>query len=211
MAMRTQQLPRLMLVTDRNGTRGRDLVEVVAAAARGGVGLVQIRERDLSDDALRELVLRIREVVPEGTQLLVNSSVRVARTLRVGLHLPAGASLLGETDLGGQPYGRSVHDEDELKIALDDGADFLVLGTIYPTPCKPGHPGAGLQLVQRICREVRPLPVFAIGGVEVGRIPDLIHAGAHGVAVSSGLLAANDPTRIAEAMNLAIEVALRAG
>jgi len=199
-----------MLVTDRDGTRGRDLVKVVACAARGGVGLVQIREPDLSDDALRELVLRIREAVPARTQLLVNSSVRVARTLRLGLHLPAVAPLLGETDLGGEPYGRSVHDENELRTALEDRADYLVLGTIFPTQCKPGHPGAGVQLVQRICRQVHPLPVFAIGGVEIGRIPELIHAGAHGVAVSSGLLSANDPTRIAQAMSLAIEVALQA-
>ena len=208
--MLTYELPRLMLVTDRAGTRGRDLVEVVAAAVRGGVGMVQVRERDLTDDALREWVQRIRDAVPPETRLLVNTSVRVARTLRVGLHLPARAPALGEIDLAGEPYGRSVHDDEELDRALADDVDYVVLGTIFPTSCKPGHPGAGLPLVERICRRVDPLPVYAIGGITLGRIPELIHAGAHGVALSSALLTANDPTRVAEGMRLAIDVARQA-
>lgn len=199
-----------MLVTDRTRTRGRGIVEVVAAAVRGGVGLVQIREPELTDDALRDWVWRIRDAVSPETRLLVNPSVRVARTLRVGLHLPARAAPLGETDLGGELYGRSVHDDDELARALEERVDYIVLGTIFPTRCKPGHPGAGLTLVERICRQVSPLPVFAIGGVTVARIPQLIHAGAHGIAVSSALLTANDPARVAQAMTLALDVARRA-
>jgi len=208
--MTTYELPRLMLVTNRKGTRGRNLVEVVASAARGGVGMVQVRERDLADDALRDWVQQIREAVPSTTRLLVNTSVRVARTLRTGLHLPAKAPPLGEIDLCGEPYGRSVHDEEELRRAQSDGVDYIVLGTIFPTESKPGHPGSGVSLVQRICRSVAPLPVYAIGGITFGRIPELIRAGAHGVAVSSALLAANDPARVAEAMSLAIDVACRA-
>jgi len=199
-----------MLVTDRSRTRGRDLVDLVAAAARGGVGLVQIRERALSDDALRELVRRVRAAVPPATRVIVNTSVRVARTARTGVHLPARAPALGGVELAGELYGRSVHDEEELRRALLDRADYVVLGTIYPTPSKPGHPGSGPALVARICRQAAPLPVFAIGGVSVARVPALIHSGAHGVAVTGAILAANDPERVAEAIVLAIEVSRRA-
>ena len=68
----TLDLPRLMLVTDRRRTRGRDLVPCVAQAVSGGVGLVQVREPDLPDDELRELVRRIRDAVGTRTTIVVN-------------------------------------------------------------------------------------------------------------------------------------------
>jgi thiamine-phosphate pyrophosphorylase len=198
-----------MLVSDRDAVRGRDLVELIGAATRGGVGMVQLREPYLSDDALRDLVQRVRDVVPQGTRVIVNSAPRVARTMRTGLHLPARAAALGGADLHGEPYGRSVHDADETEFAMQDGADYLVLGTIYPTSSKPGHPGSGAELVERICRMPHRLPVYAIGGITVARVPAMIHAGAHGVAVSRAILGANDPERVAAAMRLAMDVAGR--
>lgn len=206
----TARLPRLMLVTDRRRTRGRELVDVVAAAVEGGVGIVQVREADLPDDELRALIGRIREQVPATTCLVVNGSVRVARTLRLGLHLPARAAPLRSIDLGGMPYGRSVHNDEEIRLAMDDGADYLLAGTTFPTEAKPGRRPSGPAFVERVCRQVYPRPVFAIGGITVTRVPAVIHSGAHGVAVSGAILTANAPERIAEAMTLALEVAIRA-
>jgi thiamine-phosphate pyrophosphorylase len=202
-------LPRLMLVTDRHRTRGRDLIDLVARAVRGGAGIVQIREPDLSDDRLRELVHRVREKVEASTTIVVNRSLRVARTARVGLHLPARAPALGDVDLGGAPYGRSVHDPDELRRALEDEADYVVAGTVFATASKPGQRPGGVDTLARICREARPTPVYAIGGITVSRVPPVIHAGAHGVAVCGALLGASDPGRIAEAICLALDVASR--
>jgi thiamine-phosphate pyrophosphorylase len=198
-----------MLVTDRRRTRGRDLVDLVARAVRGGAGLVQIREPDLSDDRLRELVYRVRDKVGTTATIVVNGSLRVARTARVGLHLAARAPALGEVDLGGAPYGRSVHDADELRRALADEADYVVAGTVFATASKPGRRPAGLDPLARICREAGATPVYAIGGVTVGRVPSVIHAGAHGVAVCGALLGASDPGRVAEAMRLGLDVAAR--
>jgi len=198
-----------MLVTDRRRTRHRDLVRLVAEAVRGGVGIVQVREKDLPDDALRELVQRLRDALPEQTTMLVNGSYRVARTCGIGLHLPAAAEL----PWGGQPapegllFGRSAHDEDEALRARAEQAAYAVLGTIFETPSKPGLRGQGVEFVRRVAERVAPLPVFAIGGVSVSRIPQLLHAGAHGVAVCGELLSANDPRRVAEAMTLALAVA----
>ena len=63
-----------------------------------------------------------------------------------------------------------------------------------------------LRLVERVAPCVAPIPLYAIGGIRVTRIPELLRAGAHGVAVCSALLAANDPRRVAEAMTLALSV-----
>ena len=71
-------LPRLMLVTDRRRTRGRDLARLVEQAVAGGVGIVQLREKDLSDDELRGLLDRIRKRLPPALPLVVNGSTRVA-------------------------------------------------------------------------------------------------------------------------------------
>ncbi len=205
-------LPRLMLVTDRRRIRGRELVPLVVQAARGGVGIVQLRERDLTDDEARAILHDLREELP-ATVLVVNGRARVARTLHVGLHLGAGCELPWATEARprGLLLGRSAHDAVEARLGRDDGADYLILGTIYPTVSKPGHPGSGPDLVREIARSVDPLPVYAIGGVTVSRIPELIHAGAHGVAVCGELLSANDPRRVAEAMSLALQVAAGSG
>ena len=203
-------LPRLMLVTDRRRTRGRELVALVAQAVRGGVGIVQVREPDLPDDELRELVHRIRDEVDRSITIVVNGSLRVARTLHTGLHMPARAARLGDVDLGRAPYGRSVHDDAELRDALDDGVTYLLVGTIFGTESKPGRRAAGVAFVERVCRQSAPLPVFAIGGITVSRVPAVIHAGAHGVAACGAFLSANEPQRVAEAMALGLEVATAA-
>jgi thiamine-phosphate pyrophosphorylase len=195
-----------MLVTDRRRTRGRQLVSLVAEAARGGVGIVQIRELDLPDDELRALVQELRGAVPSQTLFVVNGRRRVARTQGVGLHL--GAAEPEPPQRAAYPlFGQSAHSLSEARRAVERRASYVVLGTIYPTPSKPGHPGFGPALVAEVSRAVRPIPIYAIGGVVVSRIPELLHAGAHGVAVCGALLSANDPRRVAQAMALALKVA----
>jgi thiamine-phosphate pyrophosphorylase len=93
---------------------------------------------------------------------------------------------------------------------LRDDPSYLTAGTIYPTESKPGHPGAGPALVRSLSGLVRPVPVYAIGGIGVAAVPELIRAGAHGVAVCGSILSANDPGRVAEALALALQVASRA-
>jgi len=200
-------LPRLMLVTDRHRTRGRELVDLVARAVRGGVGVVLLREPGLADDELRELVHRIRDDAGPSIAIVVHGSSRVARTMHTGLHMPARAPRLGHVDLGSAPYGRSVHDDRELRDALDDGVTYLLVGTIFRTDSKPGRPPAGVAFVERVCRQSHPLPVYAIGGITISQVPTVIHAGAHGVAACGAFLLANEPERVAQAMALAIEVA----
>lgn len=204
-----EALPRLMLVTDRRRTRGRDLVKVVAEAIRGGVRLVQVREPDLADDALRDLIQRMRAEVTENVRFVVNARHRVARTLHLGLHLAAGAEPCADRPRRLPLRGRSAHEESEALHALGEGVDYLILGTIFTTRSKPGRRPAGIALIERVRRLVHPLPIFAIGGITIGRIPTVLHAGAYGVAVCGAILEDNHPGRVAEAMNLALDVVER--
>jgi thiamine-phosphate pyrophosphorylase len=193
-----------MLVTDRRETADRDLVDVVEAAVAGGVGLVQVRERDLTDaeaEALLRLILgRLRGT---GARVLVNGRPTLARALGVGLHLPAAdpPALPGQT-----LAGRSVHDEGEAWRARAEGAAYVVAGPIFPTGSKPGHPGAGLGLLARVGGVIAPTPIFAIGGLTPERVGAVREAGAHGVAVRSAILGAPDPARAARAFARALGV-----
>ena len=183
-------------------------MEVVVDATRGGVGIVVLREPGLRRQELRALYRRIRDSVAPETTLLIHGDPELANELGSGLHLPARAPLAPERGARGSPYGRSVHDDRELKRALDDGATYLLVGTIFPTVSKPGRAAAGVRLVERACRQAHPLPVYAIGGISVGRVPLVIHSGAWGVACCGALLQANEPERVAEAMTLALEVSV---
>jgi thiamine-phosphate pyrophosphorylase len=191
-----------MLVTDRHQTGGRDLVEVVAAAARGGVELVQVREKDLPDDVLLALVLRLRTALPPAARVVVNGRPAVARAAGVGLHLAAAAPPPPERPPG--LYGRAAHDEDEAHRARAERVDYILLGTIFPTGSKPGLPGSGPGLIQRVSRLVAPTPLLAIGGITVTNARSTLAAGAHGIAVCSAILTARDPRLAALALAAAL-------
>src|SRR5262245_59575548 len=178
----SSRLPRLMLVTDRHETRGRDLVDVVEAAVSGGVRLVQVGEGDLPEAEvaaiLGHLIARLRDT---PVQLLVNGHAALAQAFDVGLHLPAVASPV----MSSKPivYGRAAHDEDEVRQALAEGVSYLVVGPVFRTGSKPGHSGAGLETLARLAGSAAPTPVFAIGGITPERFVPVLAAGAYGVAV----------------------------
>lgn len=183
--------PRLMLVTDRWATRGRKLADVVAAAAAGGVGLVQVRERHLDDVDLGGLIIGLREAMPPDTILLVNDSVGLAVVLDIGLHLP---SYRVHTAPGAEiRFGVSVHNDRELDAALAAGAHYLVAGTIFDTTCKPDLAGVGVEWITRARARAGDVPIYGIGGITADNAADVIRAGAHGVAVRSAILEADDP------------------
>jgi thiamine-phosphate pyrophosphorylase len=192
-----------MLVTDRRETRGRDLVDVVEAAVSGGVGLVQVRERDLPEAEVDLLLRRLLERL-RGTpaRLLVNGHAGLARLLDVGLHLPA----LAPVPAPPRPplSGRAVHDEAEARRALAEGASYVVVGPVFSTASKPGHPGAGLEVLARLAGIVAPVPVFAIGGLTPERVAGVLAVGAHGVAVRTAILSAPDPAAAARAFRAAL-------
>lgn len=188
-------LARVMLVTDRARAGGGDLVEQVGRAVDGGVGLVQVREKDLADDELVRLVEKIRVRVGDAAVVLVNGRAEVARRTGCGLHLPAAQ--VG-VERGGIPVvGRSAHDVAEVERAVGEGCDYIVLGTVYPTPSKPGHPGIGPRGLEALVEAARGIPTYGIGGIRPGYARHVVDAGCYGVAVCGVLLGAERPEEVA--------------
>jgi thiamine-phosphate pyrophosphorylase len=191
-----------MLVTDRRRTGGRDLATIVATAVEAGVGIVQVREGDLSSAARLDLVREIRRAVPTGTLLTVNSDATVARSTGSGLHLPATApSPEDPPDL----FGRSIHDEEEARAAFVDPVTYAVAGTLFATRSKPGRPGTGVEALSRLVPLAGGRPVLGIGGVSAENVAGVLAAGAHGVAVCGAILEADDPAAAAARLARAIE------
>ena len=149
----------------------------------------------------------LRDGLPSGALLVVNDRAEIAQELRIGLHLPAASASVGDRPA---LLGRSVHDRVEAETAIGDGADYAVVGTIFPTGSKPGHAGDGLGHLGALSDRLAPMLVYAIGGIEARNAGAAIGAGAHGVAVRSAILGAEDPAGAAREIAAVIAGSLRA-
>jgi thiamine-phosphate pyrophosphorylase len=187
-------------VTDQRLCGERPLVDVVAEAARSGLGAVQLREKDLAGGPLLAEALALKRVLG-ATLLVVNERADVAAAAgAAGVHLPGDGlpvdvarRLLGPDAL----IGRSAHSVADAQAAEQAGADYVILGTIFATASKPDREPAGLALVEATAQAVR-LPVIAIGGIDEQNVAAVIGAGAWGVAVMSAILRAPAPAVAAE-------------
>jgi len=188
------QSARLLLVTDPRP----DLAERVAAALRGGVDVVQLRDKHSSREALLSLAEELKGICEEaGALFTVNDDAELASLSgAVGVHLGQedGPLVPVREMLGPEAVvGRSVGSIIESREALREGADYLGVGTIYATPTKPEGEVAGLDLVRHLARERLPAPWFAIGGITFETARKVAEAGAPGFAVARAVLDAEDP------------------
>ena len=184
---------RIILVTDPRP----DLTSRVEAAVRGGVDVVQLREKRATEELLA-LAEELKEACARGGALFtVNDDIELARLSgAAGVHLgqedepPAKArEILGPDAL----VGRSAGTVDEARRAVGEDADYLGVGTVYSTPTKADADVKGLMLVEEVAREDLPLPWFAIGGITLETAPEVAAAGAPGFAVVRAILDAEDP------------------
>jgi thiamine-phosphate pyrophosphorylase len=203
-------LPSVMLVTDLAvaGSAGR-LVGIVEAAVRGGVNMVQLREKHLPSGELLALAERLRTATRDRTLLFVNDHIDIA------LACGADGVQLGEMSLSvqaarqtigtrGMLIGRSVHSAQSASDAQNGGADLLVAGTIYPSQTHAGEAASGVSLIRDIVQRVQ-VPMLGIGGITAANAAEVIAAGASGVAVIRELLAANDPEAATRALRQAVQ------
>ena len=191
------QPPLLCLVTDRLGLAdvlgvpradvSRHLLDQVGLAIDAGVDLVHVRERDLDGGALARLVAEVVERARgTRTRVVVNDRLDVAIAARAdGVHL-RGDSVATERVRPAAPpgflIGRSVRSADDARRQAEAGADYLVLGTMFPTPSKPGDPTlVGVGELRRAV-QVSRVPVLGIGGISGDRVRDVAATGAAGFA-----------------------------
>jgi thiamine-phosphate pyrophosphorylase len=182
--------PIVCLITDRRhlGTRWESaLIARVAVAARAGVHLIQIRERDLDAATLADVTGECLAAV-RGTpaRVVVNDRLDVALAAGAdGVHLRADsmdAARVRRLVPRGFIIGRSIHTLEEA-IAASSGAalDYLIFGNVFETGSKPGLAPAGLERLARVTAATT-IPVLAVGGMSLARMEAVARAGACGVA-----------------------------
>lgn len=200
----------LYVITDARLSRGRSHVEVVRAAIAGGAGIIQYREKEGTTRQLVEEAQALRELTRQmGVLFIVNDRADIALAVDAdGLHvgqddLPTKIArrLIGPNKI----LGVSATNLEEALQAEQDGADYLGVGPIFPTPTKPdAAPPIGLEGLAEICRRVS-IPVVAIGGINEQNAASVIEAGADGVAVISAVVAAPDVTAAARGLRQVVE------
>ena len=196
-------LPRVHAVTDAAIVSAPDFGVRAAAIAAGGAA-VALHARDRPGTAAQLTAATTRLVAlarpPEAAVFVSGRPDIAASSGAHGVQLAGGDLTPSDArrvlHLGW--IGRSVHSVEEARIAVEDGADFLVVGNIYPTTSHPERPAAGPGLVTEIARFGRP--VIAIGGVTPELVPELKAAGAYGVAAIRALWHASDPAAATLAM-----------
>jgi thiamine-phosphate pyrophosphorylase len=200
---------RLCLLATRRVSR-KPLAEAVAAACRGGVRLVQVREKEAPDAVVLAVIRDLAPIVRgAGGLLLVNDRVEVALEAGAdGVHLgPEDMDLREARRLLGPDLivGGTTHDLAQANRAVAAGADYVGIGPVFPTRTK-GAPirVIGPEAAGRVARAI-PVPAFAIGGIDPGNAARVRDAGCGRAAVCAGVLAADDAEAAARAILAALE------
>ncbi len=201
--MNTQQL-RLYAVTDRSWLKpGETLAEVVETLLKAGVTCVQLREKGAEDALILQEARELKALCHRyGVPFLVNDRPDLAQAVGAdGVHvgqedtgLTEARNLLGPNAL----LGGSAHTVEEALAAQAAGADYLGCGAVFGSGTKHNVSQMPLETLTAICQAV-DIPVVAIGGVSLDSLPLLAGTGIAGVAVISGLFAAEDKTEAAQA------------
>ena len=194
--------PSLYVVLDRAAAGGRDLVDILDAALAGGSRLIQLREKEWPSGRVLPLAERLRaRCAAAGATFIVND--------RVDLAVAAGADgvHVGQDDLparaarpllrAGMILGVSTHSVAQARAAQADGADYVAVGSMFPTRSKAEFELVGTELLRKLRGEIR-VPLIGIGGITHANVGEVIAAGADGVAVISAVCAAADPRAAAE-------------
>jgi thiamine-phosphate pyrophosphorylase len=165
-------------------------------ALSGGADAIQLRDKDGSD---RERLARARNMVAlcraQRALVFINDRVDIAQLAGAdGAHLGQEDLPLAEARIlaPGLLLGASTHDDREVEAAISAGADYLGIGSCYPSSTKLTVHHDGLGLVGRWCQRLT-LPIFALGGITAERLPEVLARGARAVAIGAAITAAPDP------------------
>jgi thiamine-phosphate pyrophosphorylase len=179
---------------------------VLDAALRGGVGVVQLRDKELPDRELVRAAKPFRRACEEyGALFVLNDRPDLVEACGAdGVHVgQSDASVADARAVIGadRVVGLSIETEDQLDAI--DGADYLGVGAVFATPTKTESVAGGLELVRAAARRVA-IPWFAIGGIDLSNAREVAAAGAPGVAVVRAISDAADPEAAARALLAAL-------
>ncbi len=189
-------LLRLYAVTDRSWVGIQTLLEQIESSLLGGTTLVQLREKDLSDNEFIQEAVSVKRLCDRfGVPLLINDNVNVA------LHSCADGVHLGQDDLPLQEarnalgpskiIGISTHTVEEATEAERGGADYVGVGSVFATQTKLDANVLSIDYIREICQAVT-IPVVAIGGIKEENMDVLRNTGVAGIAVVSAIFGQPD-------------------
>ncbi|MSO40819.1 MAG: thiamine phosphate synthase [Solirubrobacterales bacterium] len=208
--MRRQRLEwaRVYLVCEgRPG--GEEPEPLLRAAMAGGVGMVELRDRELPRVALERSAETFRRLCDTyAAPFIVNDDPHLARELKAdGVHLgqqdvsPAEArEILGPEAL----IGLSTHSSEQLRAAHQQPVDYISVGPIWETPTKQGRAATGLELI-REAAATAALPWFAIGGIDLTNVAEVVAAGAGRICVVRAIRDAADPAAAASGLRASLD------
>jgi thiamine-phosphate pyrophosphorylase len=196
---------KLYLVTDRSKFIDENaFLDAILLAIRGGVDIIQLREKTATAKEFIYLAKKIRTLCAEYDVLfIVNDRVDIAYAVNAdGVHLGQddmdiqnARKILGEQAI----IGNSTHKPEDAINAMKNGADYAGVGPVFATPTKPGRQAVGIEYVQWAAQNIN-IPFFAIGGIDENNIEEVINAGATRVAVVRAIMNAHNPEETARKM-----------
>ena len=214
------RLARLYLITDARTEQG-DLADFLKAAFAGGVDIVQIREKGMAPEAELEVLQIARTAAMLHQNIVcVNDSAALASEFHADmLHLGQADGPAAPARAQLHPWailGRSTHSAAEIDAALaDKNVDYLTIGPVHTTSLQPAYPPVGLEPVRHAARvapvsDIASKPWFAIGGIGLDTIDEVIEAGARRVCVVSAITRSSDPQDAAQRLRRRLQAAWNA-
>lgn len=186
----------LYAVTDRSWVGRQSLYEQIEEALRGGVTMVQLREKNLDRAGFAREALQIRELCHRyQVPLIINDNVEVALECKAdGVHVGIGDTPVSEIrKRAGADFiiGATAKTVAQAQAAERAGADYLGVGAVFPSPTKKNAVRITADALKEICASVS-IPAVVIGGISLNNISELEGGGMNGVAVVSAIFAADD-------------------
>lgn len=183
-----------IVITNRSLVQG-DFLEQLKKVAQLHPYAMILREKDLSDEEYEQLAEQVLAICEdEQVRLFAHSKTEIAKRIGCrGIHMTIpGLQVLSDVELREvqecfAQISVSCHSLEDMQYAVQHGATQIVLGTIFETECKKGLKGRGVAFVEEICRQC-PVPVYAIGGMNEKRLPQVMAAGAAGGCMMSGFM-----------------------
>ena len=195
---------KIYLVTDEKACLGKDFYACIEEAIKGGVKIVQLREKNISTKDFYEKALKVKEICKNyGALFIINDRLDIAQAVGAdGVHL-------GQSDMPIEEARKILKDnfligatarniEEAKKVELS-GADYIGSGAIFGTSTKDNAKKLEMEELKKIVASVK-IPVFAIGGININNVGSLKNIGLQGICAVSGILSEKDCKKAVELM-----------